>query len=243
MCLVDRDDTGARAAAMVQEAFGHLHRHFEPLHIGGERAAQIMQNPIRDTHRLLDLEFDEVEADNRPACGGGEHPVATIEPGQALQDVDRHLRQWRNLPDFQQAVARAREAAADIFADEIIDIADNSANDWKEQETQSGRIVRVVDQEIVQRSRLRVDARLRLMKKFAPDKYGQRQQITGANGTPLFERLSRMSEEERYREAEALIAQARRRLEIDALARGEVSEAEYVETAPTDDDADSRKSS
>ena len=126
-------------------------------------------------------------------------------------------------------IARARELQAENFADEIVDISDDSTNDWVDRETQAGRIIRVLDHEHVQRSRLRVDARFKLMEKFAPDRYGQRQQITGANGRPLFERLQNMTEEQRLAEATALMEQARCRLAMAALADGTRSEADYTE--------------
>lgn len=105
-------------------------------------------------------------------------------------------------------VVRARELQAENMADEVVEIADDGSNDWMDKETQSGRIIRVVDHEHVQRSRLRVDTRLRLMEKFNPDKFGQRQQFTGANGAALFERLNNMTKEQRLQEATELEAPA-----------------------------------
>ena len=67
------------------------------------------------------------------------------------------------------------------------------------------------------------------MEKFSPDKFGPRQQLTGANGTPLFERLQNMTEEQRLAEATALMEQAKRRLTMAALADGTMSEADYTE--------------
>jgi hypothetical protein len=85
---------------------------------------------------------------------------------------------------FRDRYVRAREAQADRFADEIIEIADDATNDWMERR-QGEETVRVVDHEHIQRSRLRVDARKWLMAKLAPKKYGDSVALTGGGGGPL----------------------------------------------------------
>lgn len=89
--------------------------------------------------------------------------------------------------DFAKQYARAKEAQAERFADELVEIADDGSNDWLKRETGAGRVEVVADHEHIQRSKLRVDARKWLMSKMAPKKYGEKieQQITGANGAPL----------------------------------------------------------
>lgn len=82
------------------------------------------------------------------------------------------ITKWvRDDEDFRQRYARAKEAQADHFADELVEIADDGRNDWVEREM-DGQTQRVVDHEHLQRSRLRVDARKWLMSKMAPKKYG-----------------------------------------------------------------------
>jgi hypothetical protein len=61
------------------------------------------------------------------------------------------------------------------MADEVLEIADDGSNDWMDKEAKSGRLMRTLDHEHVQRSRLRVDARQWLMERFAPDRFGPRQ--------------------------------------------------------------------
>src|SRR5262249_9707909 len=79
------------------------------------------------------------------------------------------LHDWRNAhPEFAAMLAEAREVCAEHFADEIVRIADDSSADFVEFETPSGRIRREPNHELVQRSRLRVDTRWRLMQKWAP---------------------------------------------------------------------------
>lgn len=88
--------------------------------------------------------------------------------------------------EFSDQYARAREAQADHFADEIIEIADDATNDFMVRERQDGSTEEVLNTEHVQRSRLRVDARKWLAARMAPKKYGDKitQEFTGT-GTPL----------------------------------------------------------
>ena len=75
-----------------------------------------------------------------------------------------------NDTEFIKQYARAKEKCADHIADEILEIADESANDWQISEDGS----RYVDNEAVQRSRLRIDARKWYASKIAPKKYGDK---------------------------------------------------------------------
>ena len=77
--------------------------------------------------------------------------------------------------EFRDRYARAREMQAEHFAGEIIEIADASANDRFTDD--NGKIL--VNQEVVQRDRLRVETRKWLMARMAPKKYGDRMQHTG----------------------------------------------------------------
>lgn len=94
---------------------------------------------------------------------------------------------WLNeRQEFLAQYVRAREAQADHFAEEILDIADNAANDFMLRQQGEGVVV-VVDHDHIARSRLRVDSRKWLMSKMAPKKYGERIDATVGNpdGTPL----------------------------------------------------------
>lgn len=78
----------------------------------------------------------------------------------------------RDDPDFAKMYARAKEAQADRFAEEIVEISDDGSNDWMEREIAAGVVVTVPDHEHINRSKLRVDTRKFLMAKMAPRKYG-----------------------------------------------------------------------
>ncbi|MEN6536667.1 MAG: hypothetical protein ABFD89_23630 [Bryobacteraceae bacterium] len=90
--------------------------------------------------------------------------------------------------DFRQQYARAREAQADRLAEEILEIADDGTNDTYVDENGNTR----TDQDVIARSRLRVDARKWLASKMAPKKYGDKllSEHTGADGGPINQSLS-----------------------------------------------------
>jgi len=81
---------------------------------------------------------------------------------------------------FREQYARARESQADFLAEEILEIADESTSDTYTDENGNER----VNNEVVARSRLRVDARKWLASKMAPKKYGDKVAIGGADDLP-----------------------------------------------------------
>lgn len=76
--------------------------------------------------------------------------------------------------EFQEQYARATSARADMFAEEIIEISDDGSNDYMERKNSDGSSYEVVNTEVINRSRLRVDTRKWLMSKMAPKKYGDK---------------------------------------------------------------------
>lgn len=90
--------------------------------------------------------------------------------------------------DFASRFARAREIGEDVIAQECLEIADDGSNDWMERsgkgEESEGW---VANGEHIQRSRLRVDTRLKLLAKWNPKKYGEKiqQEHSGADGGPI----------------------------------------------------------
>jgi len=84
---------------------------------------------------------------------------------------------------FRVQYAHAREAQADSWADDIIEISDDGQNDTYTDGDGNER----TNQDVIARSRLRVDTRKWLMARMAPKKYGDKitQEVTGADGAPL----------------------------------------------------------
>jgi hypothetical protein len=74
--------------------------------------------------------------------------------------------------EFEAQYRRAKEAQADAFGEQIIGIADDVSADHVTRVGRDGKEYRAVDNEAVLRSRLRVDARFRMMAHMAPRRYG-----------------------------------------------------------------------
>lgn len=119
---------------------------------------------------------------------------------------------WLNEnEEFRNRYARARERQADLYAAEIIEIADDSSDDelFVESSDASGAGARrVCNNEFVQRSKLRVDARKWAAARLAPKKYGDRvmNEITGADGGPV-----EINEVQRAARIAAILSGAKRR--------------------------------
>lgn len=79
--------------------------------------------------------------------------------------------QWvKDNPEIQAKYEFAIQMRADKLAEDIIQIADDGLNDTYKDENGNTR----TDQDVIARSRLRVDARKWLASKMAPKKYGDR---------------------------------------------------------------------
>jgi hypothetical protein len=72
---------------------------------------------------------------------------------------------------FSVHYTRAREIQAELMSDEILEIADESDRDYKIVGVEGDK---VVDNEAIQRSRLRVDTRKWYLSKVLPKKYGEK---------------------------------------------------------------------
>lgn len=91
--------------------------------------------------------------------------------------------------------ARARQERADLLADEIVDIADE---DCTVVEVEDGVTTVGISTALVNRNKLRVDARKWVASKLKPRVYGDKLELSGEVGTPtklsddqLLERLQR----------------------------------------------------
>lgn len=95
--------------------------------------------------------------------------------------------QWRTVyawmerdPDLCAAIARARELGYDAIAEECLEIADDASDDYTE--TEHGPRLNA---EHVQRSKLRIETRLKLLAKWNPKKYGERVALAGDADNPI----------------------------------------------------------
>lgn len=75
--------------------------------------------------------------------------------------------------DFSSRFARARERGEEAIAQECLDIADNATNDWMVSHGQDSTGWKL-NGEHVQRSKIRIDTRLKLLAKWNPKKWGEK---------------------------------------------------------------------
>jgi len=90
-----------------------------------------------------------------------------------------------NIEGFSDQYARACEIRADVYADQILEIADDASRDWVTKKNPDGSTYQVFDGEHVQRARLRIDSRKWLMSKMAPKKYGDPIELGGNSDAPI----------------------------------------------------------
>jgi hypothetical protein len=118
--------------------------------------------------------------------------------GVPLREICRQdgMPEWRTIYDWMvkddaavavgggaglsASIARAREIGYDAIAEDCLRIADDAANDWME--TEHGPRLNA---EHVQRSKLRIETRLKLLAKWNPKKYGERLAVAGDADAPL----------------------------------------------------------
>jgi len=119
--------------------------------------------------------------------------LSEIEEGSSL----RYILKRENMPsrytffewlkdDEEKAnqYARSCETRAESIFEDILDIADDSSNDFTLTDIGDGIQVEKFNSEHVQRSRLRVDARKWMLGKMQPKKYGDKMDFT-TNGEQL----------------------------------------------------------
>ena len=94
---------------------------------------------------------------------------------------------WRTVYDWiakdeelSAHIARARDLGFDAIAEECLDIADDVSGDYvKNGETMA------YNAEHVQRSKLRIETRLKLLAKWNPKKYGDKLDLGNSDGKPF----------------------------------------------------------
>jgi len=149
-----------------------------------------MAKPTKYSQAVLDRICDEL-AQGRPLtqiCRG------MAEEGTEL--APRTVRDWANektvdgeptvrAATVSAAIARAREAGEYALAEECLEIADDARNDWMQRNGGEDEAPGyMLNGEHVQRSKLRIETRLKLLAKFNPKRWGDKvaHELTGADG-------------------------------------------------------------
>lgn len=123
-----------------------------------------------------------------------EEIISRIEKGEPMASIcrDEHMPSTRAVSDWQveradfgAAIASARARGFDAIAEQALEIADDARNDYMDKLNANGEVVgRQLDAEHVQRSKLRVETRLKLLAKWDPKRYGEKLALGGADDLP-----------------------------------------------------------
>ena len=109
--------------------------------------------------------------------------IQRISKGEPLRQIcrDEHMPHWTVVYDWQEAnkefslrIAHARELGEEAIAQECLEIADNATNDWMEKQGKDGTELYQLNGEHIQRSKLRIETRLKLLAKWNPRKWGEK---------------------------------------------------------------------
>jgi len=94
---------------------------------------------------------------------------------------------WGDDEEFSAQIARARDAGYDYISEDCMEIADNATNDFMERQEGEGAEAYALNGEHIQRSKLRIETRLKLLAKWSPKKYGEKTSLehTGPSGGPI----------------------------------------------------------
>ena len=108
----------------------------------------------------------------------------------ASNTVYKWIRQYET---FRTMYTLARMDQADTIADEMLDIADNSTNDWMENNDSENPGYKL-NGENIQRARLRIDTRKWYASKLKPKSYGDKldHNIGGQEDNPIVQRIERV---------------------------------------------------
>ena len=139
---------------------------------------------------------------------------ARLADGESLRSICRDdsmphvstVLRWvasKDHQEFREQYAHAREVGLEQMADEILEIADETAFD-----TIATKDGFKADNEWIQRSKLRVDARKWILSKQLPKKYGDRTTLAGDPDNPLMEP---MDDTQRAAKLQAILAAAKAR--------------------------------
>lgn len=123
---------------------------------------------------------DEIAAEICERIGNGE-PLAQICREDGMPSLTTVYRWQVDSEDFSASIARAREAGFDQIALDAMHIADETARDSRK----GKRGEQIPNSEWIARSRLRVETRLKLLAKWDPRRYGDKQLVGSDPDNPL----------------------------------------------------------
>jgi hypothetical protein len=131
------------------------------------------------------MEYSQERADLICEALAEGHSLRSICKAENMPSKATVFRWLASIESFRDQYARAREAQADCLFDDILAIADDGQNDTYVDENGNRR----TEQDVIARSRLRVDARKWMAGKLRPKVYGDKLEVggTGEGGALVIE--------------------------------------------------------
>ena len=115
-----------------------------------------------------------------------------LSDGEPLRQIcrDDHMPAWQKIYEWMVrdenlsgAIARARDQGSDAIAEDLLQIADTPL--MGETETSSANGLTITRQDMLGHRKLQIETRLKLLAKWNPKKYGDRQILAGDKDSPL----------------------------------------------------------
>jgi hypothetical protein len=115
-----------------------------------------------------------------------------LSDGEPLRQIcrDDHMPAWQKIYEWMVrdenlsgAIARARDQGYDAIAEDLLQIADTPL--MGETETSSANGLTITRQDMLGHRKLQIETRLKLLAKWNPKKYGDRQILAGDKDSPL----------------------------------------------------------
>lgn len=102
--------------------------------------------------------------------------------GQSITEISKRpdmparkdiLRWIAEHPEFDVMIDNAKAAYVDALAEECLSIANHDGEDFVKEQGKLGEDIFKFDRDAIQRSKLKIDTRLKLIEKWAPARYGK----------------------------------------------------------------------
>jgi predicted secreted protein len=112
--------------------------------------------------------------------------------GEPLRQIcrDEHMPAWTSIyawaaadKELSERIAQAREQGYDAIAEDLLQIADTPL--MGEEETSSNNGLTITRKDMLGHRKLQIETRLKLLAKWNPKKYGDRQIVAGDADNPL----------------------------------------------------------
>jgi hypothetical protein len=132
------------------------------------------------------LEYNQETADLICEALAEGHSLRSICKADEMPSKANVFRWLNSNKEFADQYARARETQADTLFDDILAIADDGSNDTYTDDDGNIR----TNQDVIARSKLRVDARKWMAGKLRPKVYGEKLAIGGADDLPPIRTLT-----------------------------------------------------